>query len=402
MSRISFGLEACLADPPPVLRPARFGLLMNQASVGRRFRYSCDLLAEAFPGRLRAIFSPQHGLWGEQQANMVASPHGTFPALGVPVYSLYGETRKPTPEMLDGLECFVVDLQDVGCRVYTFIWTVSLCLEACAEAGVPVVILDRPNPLGGETVEGPPLEPAFASFVGRAAIPMRHGLTIGELARQVNEELNIGAELHVVPMTGWRRSMLWPETGRTWISPSPNLPRFESVLVYPGQVLLEGTSLSEGRGTTTPFEVCGAPFVDPARWLEALAGFEPPGVTFRPVRFVPTFDKWAGESCGGLILHVRDPRAFRPYRTTLALIASARRLWPGEFRWLDPPYEYETEKPPIDIISGSDRLRTAIDAGEMSSTRDLSRFLDFDEAAWRKRIRQQLIHEPASEAGTTK
>jgi uncharacterized protein YbbC (DUF1343 family) len=374
------------------LRGARLGLLMNQASVDRQFRYACDVLAEAYPGQLRVLFSPQHGLWGERQANMIESPHVVHPRLQIPVYSLYSETRSPSAGMLADLDVLVVDLQDVGTRVYTLIWTISYCLEACAATGKTVVLLDRPNPLGGELVEGPLLDPDFGSFVGRASIPMRHGLTLGELTVFVNRELGINAELHVVPMQGWRRGMDFAETGRTWIAPSPNVPRVESVLVYPGQVLLEGTNLSEGRGTTVPFEVCGAPFIDAERLAEALEQFDLPGVLFRPVRFLPTFDKWAGQTCEGVALHVTDAGRFRPYRTSAAILAATRRLWPTDFAWLDPPYEYETEKPPIDIIAGGARLREAIDAGQCRDPGSLDRLTALDEQAWRQRTQDVRLY----------
>ncbi|MBI3463032.1 MAG: DUF1343 domain-containing protein, partial [Planctomycetes bacterium] len=334
---VQIGLETCLDAPPEILRGQRFGLLMNQASIDHRFRYAHHLLAERFPGQLKALFSPQHGLWGEQQDNMIESAHRTDQRLGVPVYSLYSKTRRPTPEMLDGLDCLVVDLQDVGTRVYTFIWTVSYCLEACAATGIPVVVLDRPNPIGGELVEGPCLDPAFASFVGRAPIPMRHALTMGEMAAYLNDHFKLGAELYVVRMNGWRRAMTFSETGLPWVLPSPNLPRIEGVDVYPGQVLLEGTNLSEGRGTTVPFEVCGAPYIDPEQLIEALGAFDLPGLSLRPIRFEPTFQKWKGQSCGGLYLHVTDRQTFRPYRATLAMLACVRRLWPNDFAWRSPP-----------------------------------------------------------------
>ena len=237
---IEFGLERCLADPPQTLQGCRFGLLMNQASVDRSFRYACDLLAAKFPGQLTALFSPQHGLWCEEQANMIESQHARYEPLDLPVYSLYSETRHPTPEMLRGLDCLVIDLQDVGTRVYTFAWTIQNCLTACAAARIPGVILDRPNPLGGLVAEGPLLEPEHRSFVGGATIPLRHGLTLGELARLLNGEQQIGAQLEVVPMSGWRRDMRYGDTGRAWVAPSPNMPRVTTAVLYPGQVLLEG------------------------------------------------------------------------------------------------------------------------------------------------------------------
>jgi len=260
---VTLGLEQCLSDPPPVLKTGRFGLLMNQASVDARFRHACDLFDALFSGRLAALFSPQHGLWSADQDNMIETPHGRHPRLGIPIYSLYAEHRKPTPSMLEGLDCLLVDLQDVGTRVYTYVWTISLCLEACAEAGVPVIVLDRPNPLGGQIVEGPRLRPEFTSFIGRAPVPMRHGLTVGEMTLFLNHCMGTRADIEVVPMRGWRRDMSFAETGRCWMPPSPNLPRLEGAQVYPGAVLLEGTELSEGRGTTTPFEVIGAPYIDP-------------------------------------------------------------------------------------------------------------------------------------------
>ena len=381
------GLDRCLADPPAILRGgARFGLLANQASVDRQLRYAWDVLAGRFPGQLVALFSPQHGLWGKEQANMIESPHGRYEPLGVPVYSLYSQTRRPTPQMLRGLDCLVIDLQDVGTRVYTFAWTVQQCLIACAEAAIPVVILDRPNPIG-RTIEGPMLEPEFRSFVGGWPVPLRHGLTLGELALLVNREQRIGAELEVVrssPPTPHEDFTLWSEM-TDWVWPSPNMPRPRTALVYSGQVLLEGTNLSEGRGTTLPFEVCGAPFIDPHALARELEQFDHPGLALRPIRFVPTFDKWRGQSCGGVALHVVDPMAVRPVATTLALLAVIRKLYPRDFAWLPPPYEYESEKPPIDILFGSPRVRERLDRPEPLTHDDIRQLTDFDEAAWRER-----------------
>lgn len=370
------GLEECLDATPAGLRHGQVALLMNQASVDRRFRYAHDLLAQRFPGRLTVLFSPQHGLWSEQQDNMIETADGCDDRLGIPIRSLYSDTRKPTRDALRGIDLFVIDLQDVGTRVYTFAWTVSYCLEACAQAGVPVLVLDRPNPIGGNRIEGRMLDPAYASFVGRAAIPMRHGLTIAELSLLLNDALDIRAEIAVMPMSGWRRSMLFPETGREWVPTSPNLPRFAGVAVYPGQVILEGTNLSEGRGTTTPFEVCGAPYVDPSLLLDRLERFELRGVAFRRIRFVPTFQKWAGQSCGGLFLHVVDPQLFQPYRTSLAIVAAVAALWPDAFAWRQPPYEYERHKAPIDILTGSADFRLAVDSGAVQSAADLDPFCD--------------------------
>jgi uncharacterized protein YbbC (DUF1343 family) len=387
---ITVGLEACLDSPPELLRHSRgFGLLSNQASVDRTFRHAAELVHQRFPQRLKRLFGPQHGLWSLQQDNMVETGHGAHARLGLPVYSLYSETRRPSQQMLDELDLLVVDLQDVGARVYTFAWTVAHCLEACAQKGIPLLVLDRPNPLGGERAEGPRLDPRFRSFVGGASIPMRHGLTLGELTRLLNDLLGIGADVHVVPMHGWRRPMLWPDTGRAWVPPSPNLPRWEGALVYPGQVLLEGTNLSEGRGTTSPFEQWGAPFVDPYQILPVLAPRELQGCALRPVEFEPTFQKWRGVPCRGLWVHVTDPATFRPYRTTLALLRAVQELWPKDSAWLQPPYEYETQQMPIDVLTGGDQVRRWVgDWGSWSVLDQLAAAPD----DWWNSVRKWLLY----------
>jgi uncharacterized protein YbbC (DUF1343 family) len=390
---VQIGLELAQAAPPPILRDARaFGLLVNQAAVDGRFRHAADVLHQRFGNRLAALFGPQHGLWSTEQDNMIETGHARHPRLGVPVHSLYSQTRRPTPAMLAGLDLFVVDLQDVGTRVYTYAWTLLHCLEACAAAGLPVLVLDRPNPLGGARAEGPCLDLAYRSFVGLAPIPMRHGLTLGELARFCNSRLGVGADLHVVPVAGWRREMTWPATGRAWVPPSPNLPRWEGALVYPGQVLLEGTKLSEGRGTTTPFEQFGAPFVDPYALLDLLQEHPTPGVALRPVFFEPTFQKHRERPCGGLFLHVTDAATFDSYRTTATLLRALRELWPADFAWLEPPYEYETEQRPIDILAGGPALRAFVD-GELP-WRDLEQVTAAPDDWWRTAA-PCLLYEPA-------
>ncbi len=383
-SEFTLGLERCVAEHPAALQGARFGLLMNRASVDRDLRLSCDVLDEAYPGQLTALFTPQHGMWGDAQANMIESEHGWHSPLRIPIYSLYSTTRTPSAEMLKGLDCLVIDLQDVGTRVYTFVWTMLECLQACAAAGVSVLVLDRPNPIGGSIVEGPLLEDAFRTFVGGARIPMRHGLTIGELACLLNQEQAIGATLEVVALGDWSPEQTFSSLGRVWVPPSPNLPRVASALVYPGQVLLEGTNLSEGRGTTTPFEATGAPFLDAEVLCQQLIARKLPGVQFLPLAFRPTFDKWAGELCQGVSMHIVDRDAFRPYRTTLTLLAVVQEHWPRQFAWLDPPYEYETEKPPIDIITGSAALRTSANVSNESSLDTL--------AAWQERVTAVAIY----------
>lgn len=324
---------------------------------------------------------------------MIESPHGAYPPLGLPVYSLYSETRRPTAEMLKGLDVLVIDLQDVGTRIYTFVWTVLECLHACSAAGIAVVVLDRPNPIGGDVVEGPMLDPEFQSFVGNAPIPMRHALTLGELALLLADEQRIGCELHVVSMSGWRREMYFADTGLPWVAPSPNMPRLETTLVYPGQVLIEGAKLSEGRGTTLPFELAGGPEIDPWQLFRSMNRFEHPGLTLRPVRFVPTFDKSARQNCGGVALHVTDPRHVRSMRTTLALFDGARRQAPTAFKWLPPPYEYELVKPPIDILFGSDRLRRRLDSSSPLTMDDVMELTSFDEQSWRERTSPHRLYE---------
>jgi uncharacterized protein YbbC (DUF1343 family) len=387
------GLDRCVADPPSALRGARLGLLMNQASVDGSFRYACDLLAAKFPGQLAAIFSPQHGLWCEEQANMIESGHSRYEPLDLPIYSLYSETRQPTAEMLAGLDCFVIDLQDVGTRVYTFAWTVHNCLKACAAAKIPVVILDRPNPIGGNIAEGPLLAPGFESFVGQASIPLRHGLTLGELALLLNTEQQIGASLEVVSMSGWSRGMHFDETGRAWVPPSPNMQRTTTATLYPGQVLLEGTNLSEGRGTTIPFELIGAPFIDPHELAHSLTTADLPGLTLRPLRFVPTFDKFQGERCGGIAIHITDAQAVRSVTATVQILAAIHHLYPAQFAWLPPPYEYEREKMPIDILFGSSRLREVFESESNRSAATIKELVYLDEAAWWRRVSPYMLYQ---------
>lgn len=361
---IRSGLANLLAHGHPWVPGARLGLLCNPASVDPDFRHARHLLQERFPGGLVRLFSPQHGFFAEKQDNMVESDHLHDPETGLPVFSLYGETRVPTEAMLEGLDLLLVDLLDVGTRVYTFATTVAYCLQAAARLGIRVLVLDRPNPLGGLVVEGNRLDPRWTSFVGPYPIPMRHGLTMGELARLFCGEFGIDAQLEVVPLQGWRRDMYYRETGLPWVPPSPNLPTPESAVVYPGQVLWEGTNVSEGRGTTLPFELCGAPYWDPQAILQAIGGPRLPGAILRVCAFEPTSGKHAGRSCRGVHLHVTDPRQFRPYRTTLQLLQAAIRCHGGDFAWKPPPYEYEFHQAPIDLIIGDGTLRRRLEALE--------------------------------------
>jgi uncharacterized protein YbbC (DUF1343 family) len=345
------------------LRGLRVGVVANPASLDGAFRHTVDRLAAAEGVELGAMFGPQHGFSSDVQDNMIETPHARDGRRRVPVYSLYSETREPTAAMLSGLDVLVVDLQDVGARIYTYIYTMANCLRAGRRHGVPVIVCDRPNPIGGDAVEGPLVEPGYESFVGQFPIPMRHGMTIGELARLFNGHFGLGADLEVAPMSGWRRSMFWDETGLPWVMPSPNMPTLDSAIVYPGTVLVEGTAASEGRGTTRPFEIVGAPWVQPEVFAGRLNALGLPGVHFRPVTFEPTFQKHAGASCGGCQIHVTDRRSFAPVLTGAAAIAAMREADSARFAWRPPPYEYEERLAPIDILSGSPAFRHAIDHG---------------------------------------
>ncbi len=345
------------------LRHRRIGIVSNPASVDRAFTHVVDALGAADGVTVAAIFGPQHGFRSDVQDNMIETPHARDEARRVPVYSLYSDTREPTAEMLDGLDALVIDLQDIGARIYTYIYTMANCLRACARHGVEVIVCDRPNPIGGLAVEGPTLEAGSESFVGQFPIPMRHGMTIGELARLFNDHYGIGARLDVVKMAGWSRAMYADETGLPWVMPSPNIPTLDSAIVYPGTVLFEGTTASEGRGTTRPFELVGAPWVSAERLADALNRRGLPGVHFRPAVFEPTFQKHARTTCGGCQIHVVDRGAFRPVLTGVALIDAVRAEDPARFGWRQPPYEYEHDKLPIDILAGSPALAAAIDGG---------------------------------------
>ena len=345
-----------------LLRGRTIGLVANPASVNAEFRHIADR-AEAGGIRIGALFGPQHGFRSDVQENMIESPHGEDAGRRVPVYSLYSDTREPTAGMLAGLDALVIDLQDVGTRIYTYIYTMANCLKAARRHQVPVVVCDRPNPIGGVAVEGPMLDEAFTSFVGQYPIPMRHGMTIGELARLFNEHFGIGAKLEVVRMQGWTRANHFDDTGVPWILPSPNLPTLESALVYPGTVLLEGTNVSEGRGTTKPFELVGAPWVSPEPFAAALNRRGLPGVHFRPALFEPTFHKHTRTPCGGCQIHITDRVSFQPVAVGVAIVEAFRDAGPGAFRWRDPPYEYEYDKAPIDILYGSSRLREGLEQG---------------------------------------
>ncbi|HXT72160.1 MAG TPA: DUF1343 domain-containing protein [Vicinamibacterales bacterium] len=343
------------------------GLVCNPASIDGQFRHVVDR-AGAAGVRVGAIFGPQHGFNSDLQENMIESPHGRDARRNVPVYSLYSETREPTAEMLAGLDALVIDLQDVGTRIYTYIYTMANCLVAARKQGLPVVVCDRPNPIGGDAVEGPMLARGFESFVGQFPIPMRHGMTIGELARLFNDRFGLDAKLEVVKMQNWSRGDYWESSGLPWVLPSPNIPTVDSAVVYPGTVLLEGTNISEGRGTNKPFELVGAPWADAGRISAQLDALGLPGVRFRPAVFEPTFHKHARIACGGCQIHVTDRAAFRAVEAGVAIIAAFRSAGPSAFQWREPPYEYEHVKLPIDILYGSAGLREGLDGGETAAS----------------------------------
>jgi uncharacterized protein YbbC (DUF1343 family) len=380
MATVQTGIERFIEEPQRWVSEDRLGLLCNPASVDRRYCHARMLIHQTLPQRLQALYSPQHGFFAEKQDNMVESGDMLDPVLQIPVFSLYGKTRVPTPPMLDPIDVLLVDLQDVGTRVYTFSYTLSYCLEAAKKKGVRVVVLDRPNPINGVDVEGNCLSADGASFVGRYRIPMRHGLTLGELAILFNEYFAIGCNLQVIPMRGWQRTMLFADTGLPWVAPSPNMPTPASALVYPGQVLWEGTNVSEGRGTTQPFELFGAPYFDTGKILKHLQGNPLEGIVLRPVMFEPTSNKWQQTPCQGFQLHITDPIVYRPYRTSLHILKTVMFHHSDHFAWKAPPYEYEFERLPIDLIIGDRSIRRrlenfeSIEAIEASWQEDLNHF----------------------------
>jgi uncharacterized protein YbbC (DUF1343 family) len=312
--------------------------------------------------KLVALFSPEHGIFGEAQ-DMIEIDDSRHPPTKLPIYSLYGRRFEPPPEVLHSLTTLIFDIQDIGTRVYTYISTMAHAMRACKKHGLEMFVLDRPNPINGVYVEGNVLSPSFSSFVGFYPIPMRHGMTTGELARLFNEEFNIKCNLTVIPMDGWRRNLWYDECGFPFIPPSPNMPHLSTAIVYPGCVLIEGTNLSEGRGTTRPFEFVGAPFIDPYKLVEELEKENLPGVKFRPTYFKPMFQKWKEELCGGVQIHVTNRDVFKPYLTGIHIIKVIYEIYKNKFKWRSPPYEYEKEKLPFDILAGGDSVRRGIEEG---------------------------------------
>lgn len=361
--RTVLGLEKLLEDRVDLLRGARIGLICNQASVDHQFHHAADLFQEHPEINLTTLFGPQHGMRGDVQDNMIETDHSVDSVTQVPIYSLYSETREPTESMLANVDIMVFDMQDVGCRIYTFAYTMANCMKAARTFGKRVLVCDRPNPISGTMVSGNVLESEQASFVGQFPIPTRHGMTLGELALMFNDHFRIGCELEVIRMDEWNRRSWHDETDAPWVMPSPNMPTLDAATVFPGTVHFEGTQLSEGRGTTRPFELVGAPYIVPHEYSSALNGLGLPGVTFRSCVFRPTFQKHAGVSCGGVQIHVTDRDQFEPVITGVAMVKTANDMYRHSFRWKEPPYEYVYDRNPFDVIAGTTKIREAIEQG---------------------------------------
>ena len=363
MTAVLTGLDRLYGKYAKTLQGFRLGLLANQASIDSRLNSAKEVISHLFPGQLKALFGPQHGYGGEDQDNMIETSHTSDENLKIPIFSLYAQSREPSKEMLDGIDILLVDLQDVGTRVYTFTSTMLHCMQAAAKYGKKIVVLDRPNPLGGQILEGNLLETELFSFVGPGHIPMRHGLTMGEMALYFNHLYAMKSDLEIITMEGWHRKMLWKDTGLRWIMPSPNMPLPETASVYPGQVIWEGTNISEGRGTCRPFEIFGAPFLDTNAVKSEMGKYATEGCYLQNYQFRPTFGKWAGDLCQGFMIHILDAAVYRPYFTSICLLAAILKIHGNDFKWKQPPYEYEHEKMPIDLILGHSNLRHYLESG---------------------------------------
>jgi len=394
MIRVQTGLEQLINSPPSWIFKKKLGLLANPASIDNNYNHARDLINSRFPNQLTTLFSPQHGFFAEKQDNMIESNSIKDPVLQIPVFSLYGETRVPTKKMFENIDILLIDIQDVGTRVYTFIYTISYCLESAKKYGKKVVILDRPNPVNGISIEGNLLLPDFTSFVGRYPIPMRHGLTTGEIALLFNTRFKIKSNLEIIPMKNWKRKQYFNDTGLAWVPPSPNLPTLASTMVYPGQVLFEGTNISEGRGTTMPFEFFGAPFIDTKKILSTLGGNKLPGVTLRTISFEPTFNKWVGTICKGFHIHVTNPELYNSYITTLKIIQAIIINHKENFKWKQPPYEYEFIKLPIDLITGNSKIRLELEKQNDINTVDtMNKLWQQDICIYKEYIREFYLYE---------
>lgn len=374
MHMVKTGLDKFESRVLPLLMNKKVSVLCHASSINRKYVHILDLLHQSSDSQLTAIFGPQHGLYGQTQDNMIEWEGYSDPKYGVPVYSLYGKVRKPSEEMLGSTEVFLADLQDVGARPYTYVWTLKKCMEACSEKDIPVVVIDRPNPLGGISRDGAVLKRDYYTFVGGASIPLCHGMTMGELAMWMNEREGINARLNVVKMEGWKRGMIWEHTSLPWVLPSPNMPTVNTARVYPGMVMTEALNISEGRGTTLPFELCGAPFMDTDLLIKELTKMKLPGCVFRKHNFIPTFHKFAGEYCQGMQIHISDYTLYEPVYTAACIFKKVFEI-SGKLSFNDPPYEYEEDLVPFDILSGDSLLRKVI-AGNGSLNHERERWRD--------------------------
>lgn len=362
---VKSGLELFLTKIPPSIKGKRVGVLCHAPSITPDFRHITEILHRHEDCKMTAIFGPQHGLFGETQDNMIEWSGHRHQIYDVPVFSLYGEHRKPTEAMLGLIDALIVDLQDIGARLYTYIWTVKLCMEACTEKGIPILILDRPNPIAATGCDGPLLKEEFFTFVGGASIPLCHSMTIGEMSEWLKEKYFPDCNLGVVRMENWNRSMMFNETGLPWVLPSPNMPSLQTAVVYPGTVLIEALNLSEGRGTTIPFELFGAPFIDAENLKKNLLTRDLPGCAFRVHNFIPTFHKFSGINCNGLQIHVTDARSFRPVSTAFEIFEAIIQTAPEDaLKFNLPPYEYEYNLMPFDILSGDSGMRETLISGK--------------------------------------
>jgi len=362
---VQTGLARLASDGSTLLAGRRIGLLVNATAVDTQFRHAIDLLRARGDLKITALFGPEHGVRGDAQ-DMISVDPTRDARSDLPIHSLYGATLEslaPTPAMLEAIDVMVYDVQDVGSRYYTFVWTMVLAMRACAAAGKGFCVLDRPNPIGGVHIEGGMIAPGFESFVGLVSCPNRHGMTAGEIARWRHAVEKLDLDFAVLGMRGWQRDTRFEHTGLPWVQPSPNMPTLDTALVYPGMCLVEGTELSEGRGTTRPFELAGAPYLDGDRLAADLTAFELPGVRFRPTIYTPMFQKHHGKPCGGVQLHVTNPETFRPYRTGVAFLKACYDQSPAAFRWRDKAYEFVDSVPAIDLLAGGDALRKGIEAG---------------------------------------
>lgn len=358
---VTTGLEVILEHFPASLKKKRVGILCHAPSITSDFTHITDLFFQRTDCTLSAIFGPQHGIHGQTQDNMIEWKSESHPRYNIPCYSLYGEHRKPTSEMLNEIDVLIIDLQDVGARLYTYIWTVKLCIEACSEKGVPILLLDRPNPIGRIGFDGPVLKKEYFTFVGGASIPLCHRMTMGEMALWIKEKYYPECNLNIAWMKNWRRSSLYSETGLPWVLPSPNMPTQQTAIVYPGTVLIETLNLSEGRGTTIPFELFGAPFIDSDKLKKNLDARNIMGCVFRIHDFIPTFHKFKGENCNGIQIHVTDINLFQPVGTALEIFDAIIETSPVDsLKFNLPPYEYEYKLMPFDILAGDSGMRESL------------------------------------------